>query len=193
MDRIVSPENLLADGIKTVAYSYIGPKLTHAIYKDGTIGQAKAHLQKTADKLTHELANLHGEAIVSVNKALVTQASAAIPVVPLYISLLYKIMKRQGTHEGCIEQINRLYQTYLYAQHPLPRDNEGLIRIDDLEMLPEIQAEIFTLWDKINSSNIEELTDIQGYRHEFRRLFGFDMKGVDYSQDVDPDVKIPSI
>ncbi|MFA6060792.1 MAG: enoyl-ACP reductase FabV [Taibaiella sp.] len=191
--EFLAKENLLAQGIKTVAYSYIGPKLTYAIYKDGSIGQAKAHLQKTAKKLTHELSKLNGEAIVSVNKALVTQASAAIPVVPLYISLLFKIMKQHGTHEGCIEQIVRLYQTYLYAPQPLPRDNEGLIRIDDLEMQPEIQKEIFSLWDNVNSDNIENLTDIEGYRQEFRKLFGFDMENIDYSQSVDPDVKIPSL
>ncbi len=189
----LSKENLLAEGVKTVAYSYIGPKVTQAIYKDGSIGQAKAHLQKTATKLTGKLAALKGEAIISVNKALVTQASAAIPVVPLYISLLFKIMKEKGTHEGCIEQIERLYTHYLYAAEPRPRDAEGLIRLDDLELMPDTQAEVFALWPQVSTDNIEALSDIEGYRHEFRRLFGFELQGVDYKAEVDPEVKIPSI
>lgn len=189
----LSKENLLAEGVKTVAYSYIGPKVTQAIYKDGSIGQAKAHLQKTATKLMGKLAPLKGEALISVNKALVTQASAAIPVVPLYISLLFKIMKAQGTHEGCIEQIMRLYTTYLYAPQSLPLDADGLIRLDDLELKPETQEQVFALWPQVNTGNIESLSDIEGYRHEFRRLFGFELDGVDYAADVDPDVKIPSI
>ena len=189
----LAQENLLAEGVKTVAYSYIGPALTHAIYKDGTIGQAKAHLQKTAKKLTHTLEKLHGEAVVSVNKALVTQASAAIPVVPLYISLLFKVMKAKGTHEDCIAQIVRLYQDHLYTQHPHPRDAEGLIRIDDWEMDPAVQNAIFEIWEKVNSVNVETLTDIESYRDEFRRLFGFGLEGVDYTVDVDPVVEIESI
>lgn len=191
--EFLAKEHLLAEGVKTVAYSYIGPKVTHAIYKDGTIGQAKAHLQKTAKKLTHQLEKLHGEAVVSVNKALVTQASAAIPVVPLYISILYKVMKKHGVHEDCIAQIVRLYQEHLYATHPHARDQEGLIRIDDWEMRPDIQQEVFSVWNEINSDNIESLTDIEGYRDDFRRLFGFSLANVDYSQDVDPDVRIESI
>ncbi len=189
----LSDKNLLALGIKTVAYSYIGPKLTYPIYKEGSIGQAKNHLHKTAENITKELASLNGEAVISVNKALVTQASAAIPVVPLYISLLFKLMKQQNTHEGCIEQIVRLYQTSLYAAHPVARDSEGLIRMDDLEMQPQIQQEIFALWDIVDSNNIESMTDLNGYRREFRRLFGFDMDGVDYKADVDPNVEIPSV
>lgn len=192
LDYLAS-QDLLAEGVKTVAYSYIGPGVTQAIYKDGSIGQAKAHLQETAQVLTQKLTALKGEAVISVNKALVTQASAAIPVVPLYISLLYKVMKERGTHEGCIEQIQRLYTAHLYSDTPVSRDPQGLIRIDDLEMDPLVQAQVFALWPKIATENIETLSDIQGYRDEFKRLFGFGLTGVDYQQEIDPQVKIPSL
>src|SRR5262249_39761339 len=138
---VLAKENLLADGIKTVAYSYIGPDLTHAIYKNGTIGKAKEHLKLTADQLNQRLQVLHGQAIVSVDKAVVTQASAAIRVVPLYISLLFKIMKEKGMHEGCIEQIYRLFVEHLYTTQPHPHDQEGFIRLDDLEMREDVQQQ----------------------------------------------------
>lgn len=189
----LAKENLLADGVKTVAYSYLGPELTHAIYKEGTIGKAKEHLKMTADKLTKKLSALHGEAIVSVDKAVVTQASAAIPVVPLYIAILFKIMKADGTHEGCIEQIYRLFHDYLYAQHPLARDAEGYIRLDDLEMRDDVQRKIMKIWPTVTSENLEQVTDVNGYRDDFYRLFGFNMPGVNYDADVDPVVKIPSV
>lgn len=185
--------NVLAKGAQTVAYSYIGPDLTYPIYREGTIGTAKAHLEKTAHDLTKKLAQLQGHAYVSVNKALVTQASAAIPVVPLYISLLYKIMKEQQLHEGCIEQMVRLFNDRLYTDKPVAVDNQGLIRLDDWEMKPEIQTKVSELWSTLNSDNIEALTDLKGYRHEFHQLFGFEATGVDYAQDVDPDVQIPSL
>lgn len=185
--------NCLSKGVKTVAYSYIGPELTYPIYREGAIGQAKAHLEKTAKALTTKLSALNGQAFVSVNKALVTQSSAAIPVVPLYISLLYKIMKAQQIHEGCIEQICRLYQERLYSNGPIAVDDKGLIRIDDWEMMPQVQAEISSLWNTITTENLMQLTDIEGYRHEFHKLFGFEVKGVDYSKEVNPDVKIPSL
>ena len=154
----------------TVAYSYIGPELTYPIYREGTIGKAKAHLEETAKVLTQKLAELHGHAYVSVNKALVTQASAAIPVVPLYISLLYKIMKEQNLHEGCIEQITRLYNDSLYSGHQPAVDDKGLIRLDDWEMKPEVQSKVNALWNELNTANINSLTDLKGYRHEFHQL-----------------------
>jgi len=186
-------ENLLADGVMTVAYSYIGPELTHAIYKDGTIGKAKEDLKATADKLDRKLKALHGQAIISVDKAVVTQASAAIPVVPLYISILFKIMKERGIHEGCIEQIQRLMHDHLYSAHPPARDAEGYIRLDDLEMQKEVQQKVMEVWPTITSENLFEKTDVKGYCDEFYRLFGFNVKGINYDAEVNPFVKIPSI
>ncbi len=192
MDYLAS-ENLLADGIKTVAYSYIGPELTHAIYRDGTIGKAKEDLKATADALDKKLKSLHGEAIISVNKAVVTQASAAIPVVPLYIAILFKIMKQLGTHEGCIEQIHRMMCDHLYAANPPARDAEGYIRLDDLEMQPDVQQQIVALWPTITTDNLSQQTDVAGYRDEFYRLFGFNIPGMNYEAEVNPVVAIPSI
>jgi len=186
----LAKENLLADGIITMAYTYIGPKLTHAIYKDGTIGKAKEHLKATADILNEKLKPLHGQAVVSVDKAVVTQASAAIPVVPLYISILFKIMKENGTHEGCIEQIYRLFNEYLYSTK---RDAEGYIRIDDLEMKQEVQQKVSDVWPMITTDNLAQLTDVKGYCDEFYKLFGFNVSDVNYEADVNPIVKIPSI
>lgn len=186
-------ENLLAPQAKTVAYTYLGPKLTHAIYKNGTIGRAKDHLKETADYLQQRLAAIQGEAIVSVNKALVTQSSAAIPVVPLYIAILFKLMKEQGTHEGCIEQLDRLYREHLYATTPKPRDAEGYIRVDDWEMTPALQAAVEEKWPLITSENLTSETDLAGYLHDFQRLFGFDIPNFDYNADVDPVVLIPSV
>jgi enoyl-[acyl-carrier protein] reductase / trans-2-enoyl-CoA reductase (NAD+) len=184
--------DLLAEGVQTIAYSYIGPDLTHAVYKNGTIGRAKDHLYATAKELTKALEAIHGSATISVNKALVTQASAAIPVVPLYIAILFKLMKQQGTHEGCIEQIDRLLRDNVYTDHP-NLDPEGRIRVDDLEMAPGIQKKIEEIWQTIDSDNIEALTDIQGYRDEFYRLFGFGLDDIDYKKEVDVDLKIRSI
>lgn len=189
----LAAEQLLADNVTTVAYTYVGPELTHAIYKDGTIGRAKDDLQNTADRLNAQLAPAGGQALISVNKALVTQASAAIPVVPLYISILYKIMKELGTHEGCIEQIHRLFANELYGKNPMPRDATGRLRIDDLEMLPEVQKKVLEIWPQVTTENLSQLTDIKGYGQDFYRLFGFDFPGVDYEADVDPQVKIASI
>ncbi|MEO8401224.1 MAG: enoyl-ACP reductase FabV [Gammaproteobacteria bacterium] len=189
----LAKEKLLADGVQTIAYSYIGPELTYPIYKEGTIGRAKEDLRKSAEKITRDLAPLHGSAAISVNKAVVTQASAAIPVVPLYISLLFKLMKENGTHEGCIEQINRLYKEHLYAAEPDKRDAEGNIRLDDLEMSPDVQRKIAELWPKITTENLSQLTDIDGYRNDFYHLFGFNAKGVNYDVEVDSNIKIDSI
>lgn len=191
--EFLAKEKLLSEGVTTVAYSYLGPVLTHDIYLRGTIGRAKEDLKATADKLDVLLQPLHGQAIVSVNKAVVTQASAAIPVVPLYISLLFKLMKEKGTHENCIEQVIRLFKDYLYAEHPLQRDHEGYIRLDDLEMQEEVQQRITALWPQVTSENLEQLTDIKGYRDDFYRLFGFNAKDVDYQGDVDANVEIASL
>lgn len=184
--------DLLSEGVKTVAYSYIGPELTHPVYRDGTIGQAKLHLEKTAKKLHDFLSTLNGQAYVSVNKALVTQASSAIPVVSLYISILFKIMKEKGIHEGCIEQVQRLFDDRLYSGN-LQLDDEGRIRLDDWEMREDVQVEVEKVWEIVSTENIEEITDIKGMREEFFRLFGFCVEGIDYEKDVDIQLQIPSI
>ncbi len=186
-------ENLLADGAITVAYSYIGSSLTEAVYRNGTIGKAKDHLEATAFAITDSLSELNGKAYVSVNKALVTQASSAIPVIPLYISLLYKTMKAKGIHEGCIEQIQRLFQDRLFSGEKVPVDEKGRIRIDDWEMREDVQNEVEALWHKVTTENLSELGDLEGYRKEFYHLFGFDVDGVDYDKDTDEMVQIDSI
>ena len=186
-------ENLLAEGATTVAYSYIGSSLTEAVYRNGTIGKAKDNLEATAFTITNELSDIGGKAYVSVNKALVTQASSAIPVIPLYISLLYKTMKAKGIHEGCIEQIQRLFQDCLFSGKDVPVDEQGRIRIDDWEMRDDVQAEVEKLWNEVNTENLSKLGDLEGYRKEFYQLFGFDFKGVDYSKDTDEMILINSI
>ncbi len=182
---LLEQENLLADGCKTIAYSYIGPELTFPIYRDGTIGKAKQHLEHTAHKLNERLNKINGTAVISVNKALVTQASSAIPIVPLYISILYRIMKDKGLHEGCIEQIYRLFADNLYPNGDIKLDEQGRIRIDDYEMRPDVQEQVQKLWQEINESNLETLTDIAGYREDFYHLFGFGFDDIDYDADVD--------
>ena len=174
--------DVLSDNAVTLAYSYIGPELTHAIYKEGSIGQAKKHLFDTSKKLTKEFEAKGLKAYISVNKALVTQSSAAIPIVPLYISLLYKIMKKEGLHEGCIEQMNRLFIDKLPAKET---DAEGYIRLDDWEMEDKVQNEITTLRDLVTTENIGELGDIEGYWEDFYHMFGFHYDNVDYSADVE--------
>jgi enoyl-[acyl-carrier protein] reductase / trans-2-enoyl-CoA reductase (NAD+) len=189
--HFLAQEQLLAPGVITVAYSYVGPELTHAIYKDGTIGRAKEHLRFTADALNQTLQRWQGKAIISVHQAVVTQASAAIPVVPLYIAALFQVMKKRGTHEGCIEQIWRLFHDHLYAPHH--RDHDRYIRVDDLEMQEVVQQEIAALWPRLTTENVEQLTDLAGYRHDFYRLFGFDVAGIDYQADINPVVPIASL
>jgi enoyl-[acyl-carrier protein] reductase/trans-2-enoyl-CoA reductase (NAD+) len=180
---------LLAPGATSVAYSYIGPEVTWPIYRNGTIGAAKNDLERAARRIDALLkAHGYGRAFVSINKALVTQASSAIPVVPLYISLLYKIMKAQGTHEGCIEQIQRLFATQMYHGSALDFDEGGRVRLDDREMQPVVQRQIVDLWPQITTETLGELTDIQGYRAEFLKLFGFGLAGVDYEAQTDPHV-----
>ena len=189
----VQKADLLADGFKTVAYSYIGPSLTEAVYRKGTIGMAKDHLEATAFSITDALKNVNGQAFVSVNKALVTQASSAIPVIPLYISLLYKIMKEEGSHEGCIEQIQRLFKERLYSGATIPVDESGRIRIDDWELNPEIQAKVADLWKIATTENLPEIGDLLGYRNDFHNLFGFGFPEVDYTKDANEMVMVESI
>ena len=189
---VLQAENLLSEGAKTVAYSYIGPEVTKPVYRNGTIGAAKDDLEATAFKITEDLKSINGNAYVSVNKALVTQASSAIPVIPLYISLLFKVMKEKGIHEGCIEQIQRLYSERLFGGD-LNLDAKGRIRVDDLEMREDVQAEISELWKKATTENLAEIGDLEGYSNEFFKLFGFKVDGVDYEADVNELVNIPSI
>jgi enoyl-[acyl-carrier protein] reductase/trans-2-enoyl-CoA reductase (NAD+) len=184
--------NLLAPGAQTVAYSYIGPEVTWPIYKNGTIGHAKNDLERAAKALDARLkAHGGGRAFVSVNKALVTQASSAIPVVPLYISILYKIMKERGTHERCIEQMQRLFATQMYNGRTPQFDDAGRVRIDDLEMLPEVQDAVRKIWPTVTTANLVEKTDIAGYRSEFLKLFGFGLDGVNYEAEVEPHIPMP--
>jgi enoyl-[acyl-carrier protein] reductase/trans-2-enoyl-CoA reductase (NAD+) len=178
---------LLAPGAQSVAYSYIGPEVTWAIYKNGTIGLAKNDLERAAKHISGLLAaNGGGKALISVNKALVTQASSAIPVVPLYISILYKIMKAQGTHEGCIEQMQRLFATQLYAPAGPKVDEAGRIRVDDLEMRPEVQSAVAEIWPGVTTETLGAATDIAGYRSEFLKLFGFGLPGINYEAEIEP-------
>ena len=181
----LSDAGVLADGAITLAYSYIGPKLTYPVYFNGTIGMAKKHLQESAAIINQTLADQHVKAYISVNKALVTQASAAIPIVPLYISILYKVMKEKGLHEGCIEQIGRLFHEKLFSGNAPVLDEEGRIRLDDWELREDIQKEVMEIWDKINTDNVKELADIDGYWDDFYHMFGFRFPNVDYSQDVE--------
>ncbi len=184
---------VLAKGATTIAYSYIGPEVTEAVYRKGTIGRAKDHLEATAFEITKQLSDLEGKAYVSVNKALVTQASSAIPVIPLYISLLYKIMKAEGIHEGCIEQIQRLYQQRLFTGNAVPTDEQGRIRIDDWEMRSDVQERIAKLWIESTTESLVELGDLAGYKQDFLNLFGFGFEGVDYLADANEMVQVPSI
>ncbi|WP_461783353.1 enoyl-ACP reductase FabV [Prosthecobacter sp.] len=183
---------VVAEGTQTVAYSYIGPEVTWPIYKNGTIGRAKEDLERVQRVLDTKLAAIKGKAWVSVNKALVTQASSAIPVVPLYISLLYKVMKAEGTHEDCMEQMDRLFRERLYNGNPQP-DEAGRIRVDDWEMAPAVQELVGQRWAEVNTENFAELGDFEGYQSSFLRLFGFGLAGVDYDADVDVNVRVPSL
>lgn len=178
--------DVLKDGAVTLAYSYIGPELTYPIYYNGTIGQAKKHLQQTAYQITKEFAQKGIRAFVSINKALVTQASSAIPIVPLYFAILYKVMKEKGTHEGCIEQMGRLFQDKLKSDR-IVVDSENRIRLDDYEMQETTQAEVMKRWDQITSDNVKELADLDGYWDDFYHMFGFRYDNIDYSKEVEID------
>ena len=176
---------VIAEGCTSLAYSYIGPELTYPIYRSGTIGLAKKDLEAAANRIDATLKLKRGKAFISVNKALVTQASSAIPVVPLYISILYKVMKEKGVHEGCIEQIQRLFSTQLYNDNCLDFDDDGRVRIDNLELRDDVQKAVFEIWPKVTTENLNELTDFAGYKKEFLKLFGFGLPNVDYKKDVE--------
>jgi enoyl-[acyl-carrier protein] reductase/trans-2-enoyl-CoA reductase (NAD+) len=180
--------DLLAPGFKTIAFSYIGSEQTRALYRDGTIGAAKKDLEQKAEDINRLLTPIGGQALISINKALITRASAVIPAVPLYIALLYRVMKAKKLHEGCIQQMYRLYHDCLFGENPLQTDAEGRIRLDDWEMRPDVQNEIRALWQQVDQENIGQLADIRGLREEFLRHHGFAMPGIDYAQDVRPDV-----
>jgi enoyl-[acyl-carrier protein] reductase/trans-2-enoyl-CoA reductase (NAD+) len=184
---------VIAPGTQTVAYSYIGPELTWPIYKNGTIGRAKEDVERAQRSLDAKLAPLGGKAWVSVNKALVTQASSAIPVVPLYISLLYKVMKAQRSHEDTIEQMDRLFRERLYNGASPQPDEAGRIRVDDWEMAPDVQKLVDDRWKIVTTENFSELGDFEGYQSSFLRLFGFGLEGVDYNAEVDVGIGIPSV
>lgn len=182
--------DVLAEGARTVAFTYVGPELTRPVYGDGTIGRAKIHLEATARELDGRLRKRNGRAYISANKAVVTQSSAAVPVVSLYISLLYKVMKEKQIHEGCIEQMYRLLKDRLYAGPTVPTDESGRIRIDDLELREDVQTRIHSLWQSVNTENLEAISDVRVFREEFLKLFGFGLPSVDYAADVDPDQQL---
>lgn len=184
---------VLADGAKTTAFTYLGEQITHDIYWNGSIGEAKKDLDKRVLSIRDKLAaHGNGDARVSVLKAVVTQASSAIPVMPLYLSLLFKVMKEKGTHEGCIEQVYGLFKDSLYSASPI-LDDTGRLRADYKELQPEVQDEVSALWPTVTDENLNQLTDFIGYKTEFMHLFGFGLDGVDYEADVNPDVKIKNL
>ena len=184
----------LADGCRTVAYTYLGPEQTWPIYRDGTIGKAKEDLQRTAGALDRWLrARGGGRALLSVNRALVTQASAAIPTVAVYLAMLSPLLRERGADEGCIEQIDRLFRERLYAGGEIPVDAAGRVRLDDYEMAEAVQAAVRERWERVTEQEYRQVLDVDGYRREFLRLFGFGMPDVDYGADADPAVSIPSI
>jgi enoyl-[acyl-carrier protein] reductase/trans-2-enoyl-CoA reductase (NAD+) len=175
--------DLLAEGAQTIAYSYIGPEVTHSIYRHGTIGKAKEHLEATARRLNNRLRLFGGRAIVAVNKAVVTRASSVIPAVPLYISILYKVMKERGFHEGCIEQSYRLFNDFISKKQPV-LDGENRIRLDDLELRNDVQEEVLRIWEKVNSENLASLTDIRHTQDDFYKFFGFRLPTVNYRVNI---------
>ncbi len=178
--------DLLKEGARAVAYSYIGPEVTWPIYRNGTIGKAKEDLEKRTIEINQKMQDkIGGNAWVSVNKAVVTQASSAIPVVPLYISILFKIMREKKIHEDCIEQITRLYMTHIDKGLVPSLDNKKRIRMDDWEMRPDVQMAAYECWQKINSGNLKMVSDFEPFKREFRNLFGFEVEGIDYSQPVE--------
>jgi enoyl-[acyl-carrier protein] reductase/trans-2-enoyl-CoA reductase (NAD+) len=191
--KALNDAGVLAKDALTLAYSYIGPEVTEAVYRKGTIGRAKDHLEATAFEITKQLEGVNCKAYVSVNKALVTQASSAIPVIPLYISLLYKIMKEEGIHEGCIEQIQRLFEHRLYTGSEIPTDDKGRIRIDDWEMRDDVQEKVAKLWKEATTESLPNIGDLKGYTSDFHNLFGFGFDGVDYQADTNEMVAISSI
>ncbi len=192
IDELIKAD-AISENAMTIAYSYIGPALTEPVYRKGTIGRAKDDLESTAFVITNKLKSINGKAFVSVNKALVTQASSAIPVIPLYISLLYKIMKEKGIHEGCIEQIQRLFNERLYTNKDIAVDEKGRIRIDDWEMREDVQNKIAELWELANTDNLSNIGDLEGYKEEFLSLFGFGLTNLDYDKDVNENIEISEL
>lgn len=186
---VLKDSGVLAKGCKTVAYTYLGEKITWPIYGKATIGKAKEDLDRAAKAIGHELANLNGSANVCVLKAIVTQASSAIPIMPLYLSALYKVMKEAGTHEGCIEQLYRLFTEGLYTASPR-LDDANRLRVDDLELMPEIQQKVEQLWNEVTEENLMTTTDYAGHHADFLKLFGFGVEGVDYDADVDIELEL---
>lgn len=182
---------VLADHATTIAYSYIGTETTWPMYRRGTLGLAKEHLERTAHELGERHGDIHLRSYVGVLKSVVTQASSAIPVIPLYVSMVFKIMKAKGLHEGCIEQINRLFHDRLYRTDgkPAETDPEGRVRLDDWELRDDVQAECKALWPNVTTANLWDETDYAGYKHEFIKLFGFEVKGIDYDADLSADVQ----
>ncbi len=189
---LMRAEGLLAEGCITVAYSYIGPEVTQPIYRQGTIGAAKDHLEATGVALDKKMMELKGRAFVSVNKALVTQASSAIPFISLYIVLLMKVMKERNIHEGCIEQIVRLFHERLYNRDrkAIPTDEQGRVRVDDWEMCKEVQSEVKQMWTAVTTLNANQFGGVDSYNKEFLKLFGFGFPGVDYNADVEIDLNL---
>jgi enoyl-[acyl-carrier protein] reductase/trans-2-enoyl-CoA reductase (NAD+) len=188
---LLGEERLLAEGARTLAYSYVGPEVTWPIYRDGTIGMAKKDLVQTGHQLNDMLAAKYGGgAWVSVNKAVVTQASSAIPVVPLYLSLLFKVMKEKNLHEGCIEQMRRLALDHLADGKSPVVDDQRLIRLDNLELSDDVQDEVADLWDKVDTDNLNEISDFAGFRKEFSALFGFQVDGIDYDEPLETEVRL---
>ncbi len=192
IDELIKADAIAPNAL-TLAYSYIGPTVTEPIYRKGTIGKAKDHLEAAATSIGEKLKSTGGKAFVSVNKALVTQASSAIPVIPLYITILYKIMKEKGIHEGCIEQIQRLYADRLYTEGEIPTDEANRIRIDDWELREDVQAEIKRLWEQATTETLGSVGDLEGYTSDFHNLFGFGFEEVDYHADVNEVVEIEGL
>jgi enoyl-[acyl-carrier protein] reductase/trans-2-enoyl-CoA reductase (NAD+) len=189
----LTAQNLLAPKTVTVAYSYIGPDVTKPVYRNGTLGAAKDHLEATAQRLDKLMQKHGGRALVSVNKALVTQSSSAIPFIPLYFVILMKVMKEKGLNEYCIHQMYRLFSERIYNGRPLSQisvDDRGRVRVDDWEMRSDVQEEVRHLWEQVDSGNLPKIADIQGYNDDFLRLFGFGFQGVDYNADVNPEVSL---
>lgn len=185
----LSEADVLAQGCRTLAYSYIGPKLSHPIYRDGTIGAAKKDLEARAHNIDNALKAIGGAAYVSVNKGLITRSSSVIPIIALYLGALFKVMKAKGTHEGCIEQMERLFAERLYTGEgnsagTVPVDSEGRIRIDDWELADDVQAEVDKIMPAITEANVNDTIDLAGIRHDFLAINGFDVEGVDYEKDV---------
>lgn len=189
--QVLSEAGVLAENAVTVAYSYIGPKLTAPIYYNGTIGAAKKHLHQTAEELNQRYPGV--KAYISVNKGLVTQASSAIPVVPLYFTILYQVMKKQGVHEDCIGQMTRLFTEKLYGKEGVVTDSRGLIRMDDWELMPQVQEQVTEAWKKVTTENKDQYCDIKGYWEDFYHMFGFGYEGIDYEKEVEAKVQIPGI